>query len=334
MKKGLLIGVLLLTISICVGCNEVEVNNMFTVGVIKYSQKSSLDHNLEGFIRGLQSEGLIVGENLILEVENASREEELVRHIASTFVNNEIDLILAMDQKVLEIASEEFALSKSPLVYSAVTDPISLGLLGTSNIPSVEITGISSVVFVEEQLIMIRELLPEAMNIGVVFDVNDVNSVATIVQYEEKVANYNFELLPLGLEDVSDVIEAMDNMKANVDCMIVLSDTLVTDVLPQIIELSNENLIPVFGSEWEHVSLGCVAAEAIDYQIMGEQVGIMAASILKGDVLASELNPIIMDESQFYFNKPSADYLGITLSGTLLDRETETFDTLENEGGW
>ena len=49
--------------------------------------------------------------------------------------------------------------------------------------------------------------------------------------------------------------------------------------LPTILEMANEQNIPVFGSEIEQVKIGCLAAEGLDYIELGKTDGRMAAQV-------------------------------------------------------
>ncbi len=85
--------------------------------------------------------------------------------------------------------------------------------------------------------------------------------------------------------------------------------------------------IPVFGSEIEQVTLGCVAAEGLDYVALGMQTGRMAARVLKGEAEASDIPyETIEEESALYVNTAACEALGVTIPEDLMARATDMAD--------
>ena len=53
-------------------------------------------------------------------------------------------------------------------------------------------TGTSDKLPVEEQIKMIREMLPQAKTIGIMYTTSEANSVSAIKEYEDLVGKYEF----------------------------------------------------------------------------------------------------------------------------------------------
>ena len=84
--------------------------------------------------------------------------------------------------------------------------------------------------------------------------------------------------------------------------------------------------IPVFGSEIEQVTLGCVAAEGLDYVALGVQTGKMAAKVLKGEAEAADIPYETIEESALYVNTDACEALGVTIPEDLMARATDMAD--------
>ena len=61
------------------------------------------------------------------------------------------------------------------------------------------ITGISDKLPVEAQLKLIREMLPDAKKIGILYTTSEANSVSTIADYKSKADEYGFEIVDKGI---------------------------------------------------------------------------------------------------------------------------------------
>lgn len=218
-----------------------------------------------------------------------------------------------------------------PVIYTAVTDPVAAELADKDGKPVGEVTGTSDKLPVEEQLKMIREMLPDAKKIGIMYTTSEANSVSAIEEYKSLVKKYDFELVEKGITTTADVSLAADDLLSKVDCITNLTDNTVVAALPTILDKANEKKIPVFGSEIEQVKIGCLAAEGIDYIALGKQTGKMAAKVLKGEAKASEQNFETITEPGFYVNNKVAENLGITVPDDLANNAVESFDEITAE---
>ena len=191
-----------------------------------------------------------------------------------------------------------------------------------------EVTGTSDKLPVEEQLKMIRAMLPDAKKLGIMYTTSEANSVSAIEEYKSLVDDYGFELIEKGITQTADVALAADDLLGRVDCITNLTDNTVVASLPTILEKANEKGIPVFGSEIEQVKIGCLAAEGIDYISLGIQTGKIAAQVLKGEKKASEIPYEIITEPGFYVNNKAAENLQIEVPAELADSAVESFDDI------
>ena len=170
-----------------------------------------------------------------------------------------------------------------PVVYTAVTDPVAAELSDKDGKPVGEVTGTSDKKApIKQQLEMMREMLPDAKKLGIMYTTSEANSVSAIAEYEDLVKDYGFELVTKGITATADVALAADDLLSEVDCITNLTDNTVVASLPTILEKANDKKVPVFGSEIEQVKIGCLAAEGIDYIALWKADGQMAAKVLKG----------------------------------------------------
>lgn len=300
----------------------------YKIGIQQFAEHGSLDNCREGFLEGLEEEGIKEGDNLTVEVKNAMADTATNAQIADSFVSDNMDLICAIATPSAQSAYNAAMDKDIPVVYTAVTDPVSAELADKDGNPVGNVTGTSDTLPVEEQLKMIREMMPDAKTIGILYTTSEANSVSAIATYESLVDKYGFTLETKGISQTSEIALATDDLLTKVDCITNLTDNTVVASLPTILEKANEKGIPVFGSEIEQVKIGCLAAEGIDYIQLGKQTGKIAAQILKGEKKASEIPYEIISEPGFYVNTKVAENLGIEVPSDLADSAVESFDTI------
>ncbi|MCR5099921.1 MAG: ABC transporter substrate-binding protein [Butyrivibrio sp.] len=303
----------------------------YTVGISQFAEHGSLDNCREGFIEGLAENGIVEGDNLTIDFQNAQADTATASQISDAFVGGSVDLICAIATPSAMSAYNSAKDTEIPVIYTAVSDPVGAELAAEDGTPVGNITGTSDALAVTEQLEMIRTILPEATKIGIIYTTSEANSVSTIEQYKEYAADYGFEIVDTGINTLADLDMAASDMASKVDCINNLTDNTVVSGLQTVINAANNAGIPVFGSEVEQVKAGCLAAMGLDYYQLGIQTGEMAASVLKGEVSASELAYQVIDEPSLYVNTAAAEKISLELDADYAATAAETFDTITVE---
>lgn len=302
--------------------------NSYKIGISQFAEHGSLDNCREGFLLGLEEEGIIEGENLTVDYKNAAADMGTAGQISSGFASDKVDLICAVATPSAQSAYNAAMDAGIPVIYTAVTDPVAAELSDQDGNPAGEVTGTSDKLPIKQQLEMIRKMLPDAEKLGILYTTSEANSVSAIAEYKEMALEYGFELVEKGITTTADIPFAADDLISKVDCLTNLTDNTVVSSLPSIIEKANEKKIPVFGSEIEQVKIGCLAAEGIDYIELGRQTGRIAAQVLKGEKKASEIRFETITEPGFYVNQKVAENLGITVPESLTKDAVESFDSI------
>ncbi len=302
----------------------------YTIGITQYAEHGSLDNCREGFLQGLAEAGIEEGANLTIEFQNAQADSGAATQIASQFVSDKVDLICAIATPSAQSCVNAALNTDIPVVYTAVTDPVAAELATEDGAPTQNATGTSDKLPVEAQLQLIRQMLPDAHTIGILYTTSEVNSESAIAEYEAKAGDYDFEIVTVGISTSADISLATDNILSQVDCLTNLTDNTVVQGLPTILAKANEKGIPVFGSEIEQVKMGCLAAAGIDYIELGRKTGEMAAQILKGEASASEMDYETFETPKIYFNQQAAEDLGLTIDESILT-DAEIFTEITEE---
>lgn len=285
---------------------------VYKVGVTQYADHPSLDNCRKGFIEGLKENGFTEGDNLEIEYKAAQANDSMNTQIAQTFANSGMDLVCGIatpSAQALYVACRE---KKIPVVFNAISDPIGAGLAVSETEPMEGISGISDLLPVEDQLKLIRAVLPEAKKIGILYTTSEANSVSTIEIYKDLAPKYGFEIVDRGISKQAEVTQAADVLLNEVDCISNLTDNTVVAALSAVLEKANAKKIPVFGSEEEQVKNGCIASAGLDYVALGVQAGNMAAKVLKGEDI-SKMPFETIKESKLTVNESVASNLGIEI---------------------
>ena len=339
MKKKLVAGLLTgaMMAALLTGCagsgsdKSSDAKESYTIGIEQFAEHGSLDNCREGFLQGLEEEGIKEGDNLKVETKNAAADMGTAGQISDSFVSDKVDLICAIATPCAASAYNSTMNTDIPVVYTAVSDPVSAGLANEDGSSIGNITGSSDILPVEEQLKMIRAMLPDAKKIGILYTTSEANSCSTIEEYKKLAGNYNFEIVDTGINTSADIEIAATDLVGKVDCLCNLTDNTVVNALQTVLDKANSAKIPVFGSEIEQVKSGCVASMGIDYYQLGIETGKMAAKILKGEEKASDTPYITASKAELYVNTAAADKIGMKLDESYIKDAAQTFDEITVE---
>jgi putative ABC transport system substrate-binding protein len=303
---------------------------MYTIGISQFAPHPALDNTREGFLAGLADAGIVEGENLTVKFEDSQGDFGTAQQIAQNFVSQNVDLIYAIATPSAQAAQNAAEESGIPVVYGAITDPIKAQLANEDKSGNGNITGVSDKLPAEPQLKMIRELLPDATTIGIIYNTGEDNSLSTMDELSGMVEEYGFTIEEVGVTAMGEVAGATDALLAkNVDCFYVITDNTVVSALDTILDKTDEAKVPVFGSEVEQVKKGAVATEGIEYFALGKRAGQMAAQILKDGKAASDIDFVYFTEFYPYINTAAADLLGLEIPQAMLNGALEVFDKLD-----
>jgi len=321
MKKRLaMILSAVLAVTSLAGCGKTEEKSqtgekVYTVGVTQFADHPSLDNCREGFIEGLKEEGFEEGKNLNVEFKSATADMSINTQIAQTFASENMDLVCGIATPSAQALYAACLEKKIPVIFNAVSDPIAAQLAKSETETLPYITGVSDQLPVKQQLELIRDILPDAKTVGILYTTSEANSVATLEVYKKEAKALGFEIESIGIGTEAEIPQATDLLLGKVDCISNMTDNTVVAALAVVLDKANAKNIPVFGSEVEQVKNGCLACAGLDYLALGKSAGKMAARVLKGEDISS-IPFETLKEASISINQEVADKLGISLNLT------------------
>lgn len=334
MKKVLMVGLSLMCMAgVLAGCGNSSGSSdgNYEIGILQFANHGSLDNCREGFLQGLKEEGIEEGKNLTVTYKNSGSDMATDNQIASSFASKDYDLICAIATPSAQSTYNATKDKDIPVVYTAVTSPKLAGFVDDNNKNVGNITGTSDLILADEQLKLIKDMMPDVKNVGILYSTSEVNSQSGIEAYENAASKYGITIVTQGISSSADIPMATDSLLKKVDCITNLTDNTVVSNLPTILDKANKAKIPVFGSEVEQIKNGCIACVGIDYVKLGNQTGKMAAKILKGEATAKDMEFETFNAGEIVINTKVASDLGITIPDSVKSSASQTFDSVASE---
>ncbi|MGM0769801.1 MAG: ABC transporter substrate-binding protein [Pseudomonadota bacterium] len=290
------------------------------VAITQIVEHPALDAVHQGVRDELADEGFNDGENLRLMHESAQGNSAIASQIARKFVGEGPDVIVAIATPSAQTMAA--AARDIPVVFSAVTDPVGAKLVSSLEKPGANITGVTDMLPIERHLDLLQRVMPDAKNIGTVYNPGEANAVALVELLEERLEARGMTLVKGAATKTSEVLGAARSLVGKADAIYLTTDNTVISAAEAVVSVGERAKIPVFAADTATVSRGAVAALGFDYYDLGRQTGGMVARILNG--ASPEDMPVeSVDALNLFVNPQAAERMGITLSEDVLNDAQE-----------
>ncbi|HHY71531.1 MAG TPA: ABC transporter substrate-binding protein, partial [Thermoanaerobacterales bacterium] len=260
---------------------DTKSEKVFTIGISQFVEHPALDGARQGFIDGLKEAGFEEGKNIDILLENAQADFPTTQTIANKLVSEKVDLILAIATPSAQSAAN--VTKDIPILITAVTDPVEAGLVKSLEIPETNVTGTTDMNPVREQLELLKEILPESKNVGVIYNAAEPNSVIQVNIAKTAAGKLELKILEATVANASEVYQAVQTLAGKVDAIYTPTDNTVASAISAIVKVANDEKIPIIGAERGHVDGGALATLGIDYYLLGKQTGLVASKVLNGE---------------------------------------------------
>lgn len=252
------------------------------IGIMQIVDHPALNAVRDGLIDALKEEfGYVEGENVEYDIQSAQGDVATANTIARKFVAEKVDLIVSIATPTSQAAAN--ATKEIPIVFSAVTDPVSAGLVGSLEKPGGNITGVSDMTPVDKQIQLIRYLFKEAKKVGTLYNAGEVNSVVTNEMAKKACTANGMELLEATVASTADVAMAAQTLVHKVDVVYVSTDNTVVSAIDAVAKACNEAGVPLVLADPTTVEKGALLALGFDYYLHGRQTAEIVARVLKGE---------------------------------------------------
>ncbi len=265
----------------CVSFAAAEESKTYKIGILQLVTHDALDAATRGFKETLIS--LLGEENLVFDEQNANGESATCTAIATSFANNQYDLLMANATPAVQACAA--ATQTIPVVGTSVTDyATALGdsEMDLSNGTGTNVTGASD--FLEGRLYaeMVMELVPAAKKVSVLYCAAEPNSV---VQGESFIAAMQ-EIAPevavtvFAFSDSNDLQSVVTAAAADADALYIPTDNTAASNMTVIANVTIPANLPVITGEENMMLAGGMATVSLDYYTVGVMAGQLAYQIL------------------------------------------------------
>lgn len=308
----LVVGILLTSLISLHQLKADKKKDVFRIGISQFITHQSLDATREGFVDELAKQGYVEGENIEIDLQNAQGEQRNLKTISQQLAESS-DVVLAIATPSAQSLAN--TTQTTPVVFSAVTDPVSAKLVESREHPGGNVTGTSdqSSDAISTQINLIKKVLPKAKTIGILYTQSEPNSVVQKDEAKRLLEEKGFTVVEKTILDSNNVKAAAESLMAEVDMFFVPTDNIISSTMETVKQVSIKHKVPVFGGSTEMIAVGGLYNYGTNYEELGRQTARMLVRVLKGEKpenIAVELP----EKLELHTNQEMADALGIDIS--------------------
>ncbi len=286
-----------------------------SVAVLAIVEHPALDAVRDGVQAALKDAGYEAGKNLKWQYQSAQGNTGTAAQIARKFVGDNPDAIVGIATPTAQAAVA--ATKTVPIVFSAVTDPVAAKLVPSWEPSHTNVTGVSDLLQLDKQIDLIKQVVPAAKRVGMVYSPGEANSVVVVKEMRDLLAKRGMSLVEASAPRSVDVSSAARSLVGKVDVIYTNTDNNVVSAYESLVKVGQDAKIPLVASDTDSVKRGAIAALGINYRDLGEQTGRMVARILKGEK-PGDIKPETSSKLELYVNPGAAEKQGVKLSDALV----------------
>jgi len=263
------------------------------------------------------------------KVHNAQANMGTATQIGQQMIGEKSDLLIAIAtpsaQATAQPLSKAPADLQRPLLFTAVTDPVSAGLVDAFDKPGKYVTGVSDLLPVEKHMEMITTYKPGIKKLAILYNAGEANSKAIVASVKELSSKFGFEVVEATAPKTADVYAAAKSLVGRCDAVFIPTDNTIVAALESVIKVGTQNKLPIFAADVDSVERGAVAAMGFDYYKHGYQTGAMVQKILEG--ASPESLPVeFQEELQLHINQKSAAAMGAPAPEQLVKQAAKIYE--------
>jgi putative ABC transport system substrate-binding protein len=282
----------------------------------------------EGLRDALKTNGFQEGKNFKLQFENIQGRGEQIDAalVKQSRLRPDVMVVIAAEP----LAADMTLPAQTAVVQIRLVDLRSASGVGGWGTSASPVTGVSNALPLAKRVTLIRQIVPNARKVGVIYSLGDTQSVTRAKELQEQLTAQGLVMIEAAAQRPVDVGSAARSLTSRVDVFYSLGDQTAQLSYAALVKVANDAKLPLFGFDAENVRQGAVAALMVSDQDLGIQAGRMVAKILRG-TKSTSIPPEISIRPQLYLNAVAAQKQGVVLTDTTLKSAVEVINNVSQE---
>ncbi len=265
MKKFLVSMMAVITAAILVACSNASNKDLVHIGVLQYVEHPSLSATRKGFIEELKEEGYVDGKNIKIDYQNAQGDQSNLQTISQSLIEDN-DVMLAIATPAAQSLS---SLTKGkPILFTAVTDPVSAKLVKSMDNVGGNVTGTSDMSPINKQVELLKKVFPNTKKVGIMYTTSERNSEVQVEEAKKYFKESGIETVIKGISSTNDIQDTAKSLMSQTEVIFIPTDNTIVSAINTLVDLSKETKVPVVGSDAGSVEKGVLFTYGTNYEAL------------------------------------------------------------------
>ena len=314
MKKLTKLTALLMTAAMvmtgCGGGSEAaSTDAKYTVGIIQQMEHAALDAATQGFQDKLTE---LLGDDVAFDYQNAQGEQTNCTTIATKFVSDGVDLIMANATTALQSAYA--ATADIPIVGTSVTDYVTAGVVDSNEAPGRNVTGVSDLSSIEAQIDVLLQFCAEDSKVAVVYCSAEPNSIYQAELAEAYLKSLGRDYAVYTVADSNEIQAVLTKAVGECGAVYIPTDNTLANNMEIVKNVTVPAGVVSFAGAEQMCVEGALSTLSISYYDLGVRAGEMAYEILVNGANPAEMPVEFVSEGIVpKYNADIAAALGVTV---------------------
>lgn len=295
--------------------NDASHGKTFKIALFAPATHPAMDEINQGFMDTLQ--GKQATANYTFKTFNANGNKTLLRAQAEEIVAGNFDLIFTIGASCSKTISELSAKRErpTPLVFTAVGDPLGLGIIKSLESSGNNATGINEHQSYDEQIKLLLHLKPTIKRALLVYDPGHGKGGESKAQIATLLKPYNVELLGAEVYNPNEIQGKVGGLIGNVDAVIVQAgDHTVVSGIDALVNLCNRYGVTLMASDLNSGDKGAALSYGVTEYDFGTQAAKKAREVLEQNKKPSEIPTTPINAYSLKINTKTTKEQGLTIS--------------------
>ncbi len=285
---------------------------VYHIGLCNYVDDASLNQIVDNITTRLEEIGAEKGVTFQVDYDNCNADANVMAQIISNFVADKADMMIAIATPVamqMQAATED---NQIPVVFAAVSDPVSCGVVASNEAPGANITGTSDALDTSAILNLMLVQNPDLKTVGLLYDIGQDSSTSAIAEAKAFLTDKGIAFKEYTGTNVSEVTLAAQAAVADkVDAIFTPSDNTIMTAELSIYEYFAEAKIPHYAGADSFALNGAFLGYGVDYANLGVETANMAADILLNAKNPGEVPVMTFDNGTATVNTDICEQMGL-----------------------
>lgn len=288
----------------------------YKVGIVKFMDHASLDQIESSIQEELDAQGAAVGVRFNYQdyTFNGQGDSTTLTQIAAQLVDDDVDVVIPIATPAAQVMQSVMADAQIPIIFAAVSDPVTAKLVDSMEEPGGTITGVSDALNTPMIMDLMLAVDPDIATVGLLYSKSEDSSKKPIEEAKAYLDGKGISYVEKTGTNIDEVNSAVDALiDADVQAIFTPTDNTVMSAELSIFEKLNDAKIPHYTGADSFALNGAFLGYGVNYGQLGATAADMAVDLLLNGADPATTRVIIPAAAFATVNTDTCEAIGLTV---------------------